>query len=153
MAKGAEGPRGGRAPRRVTGGSVGTGQGSPRPPASSASTLAGRKKSPPDRPGSADASDLSDRSRTRPKNLSLDEGVVTRAERYAEQIGSSLSRLVNDLLAGLPDAEGPPLDRQLAPAVRRLHGVAARTDRQERKPATGRQAYRDHLARKYGLGR
>ena len=75
-----------------------------------------------------------------PKNLLLDEDAVARGERYSELHGTNLSRLVSDFLRHLPmDEPG----RELAPAVRRLFGVAA-------GGRTGREDYRQYLLSKYG---
>jgi hypothetical protein len=77
-----------------------------------------------------------------PKNLFLDPGVVAHGERYAQQHGTTLSGLVGAYLAALP-AEAPPA--VVAPAVRRLYGLAAGG------PAAERAAHRAHLASKYGV--
>ena len=76
----------------------------------------------------------------RPKNLSLDAEAVSRGEEYGKRHGVALSRLVGDFLRALP--LGAP-ERELAPAVQRLRGVAA-------KGRTTRDDYREHLHRKYG---
>ena len=76
----------------------------------------------------------------RAKNLLLDPDAVARGERYSRRHGTSLSQLVGDFLRSLPlGAEAS----SLTPAVRRLWGVA------KGKDAT-REAYREHLSRKYG---
>ena len=75
-----------------------------------------------------------------PKNLSLDPDAIERADRYAAKHQTNLSRLVSDFLRSLP-LTGP--GRDLAPAVRRLYGVAA-----GRKAS--RDTYRAHLLEKYG---
>jgi hypothetical protein len=77
-----------------------------------------------------------------PKNLFLDPTIVARAERYAQQHGTTLSGLVGAYLAALPDE--PPA-AVVSPAVRRLYGLAAGS------PAAGRAAHRAHLATKYGV--
>lgn len=76
----------------------------------------------------------------RPKNLLLDPDAVARGERYSRRHGTNLSRLVGDFLRSLPlGAE----ESALTPAVRRLWGVA-------RGGGAGREAYRQHLGKKYG---
>lgn len=74
------------------------------------------------------------------KNLSLDPEAVTRGERYSEMHETNVSQLVNRFLTSLPiDDEA---ERTLAPAVRRLLGLAS-----------GKNAvkhYRQHLVEKYG---
>ncbi len=77
----------------------------------------------------------------KPKNLSLEPDAVARGERYGKLHGKNLSQLVNDFLRALP--LGPRAAGSLAPAVRRLRGVAAGAK-------TDREAHRKHLARKYG---
>jgi len=76
----------------------------------------------------------------RPKNLLLDPDAVARGERYSRRHRTNLSRLVGDFLRSLPLGAD---ESALTPAVRRLWGVA-------RGRADGREAYRQHLARKYG---
>jgi hypothetical protein len=79
----------------------------------------------------------------RPTNLTLDPEAVRRGERFGQRHGASLSQLVTGFLYSLPAEElGESLD-ELTPAVRRLYGLAAGGD-------NDRDAYRDHLARKYG---
>jgi hypothetical protein len=73
--------------------------------------------------------------------LSVDEGVVVRAKRYAEQQGTSVSHLVEmylDALARPPVAQ----DDELPPSLRRLRGIlkGVKFDREE---------YIDYLQRKY----
>ena len=76
----------------------------------------------------------------RPKNLLLDPDAVARGERYSRRHGTSLSQLVGDFLRSLPlGAEASAL----TPAVRRLWGVAS-------GKGGDREAYRQHLARKFG---
>ncbi len=75
------------------------------------------------------------------KNLSLDEEAVRRAELYSRQHATSVSRLVNDFLSGLP-VDSEEQDRRLSPAVRRLLGIAS--DR------GGKESYRAYLEKKYG---
>ncbi len=76
----------------------------------------------------------------RPKNLLLDPDAVARGERYSRRHGTSLSRLVGDFLRSLPLGAD---ESTLTPAVRRLWGIARGGD-------ADREAYRQHLARKYG---
>ena len=76
----------------------------------------------------------------RPKNLSLDAEAVERGEEYGRRHGIALSRLVGEFLRALP-LDAP--DRELAPAVQRLYGVAA-------SGRTTRDDHREHLYRKYG---
>ena len=72
------------------------------------------------------------------KNLSLDPEAVQRAEDYSERYSTSVSQLVSDFLSGLP-REGD--QRELAPAVKRLLGIAR----------GGRDVdYRKYLEKKYG---
>ena len=98
-----------------------------------------------DTAGAADERAPAARRTKRATNLTLDPAAVARGERFGARHGKSLSQLVNDLLSALPGSEQTdevdPAD--LAPAVRRLFGVAA-------GGSTDRQAYRDHLIRKYG---
>lgn len=76
----------------------------------------------------------------RPRNLTLDDEAMARAERYSRQHGTSISQLVGDFLRSLPLEPSPAA---LSPAVRRLLGVAA-------GGAADAAAYRSHLVRKYG---
>lgn len=77
------------------------------------------------------------------KNLLLDEDAVAAGERYSAAHGTTLSRLVSDFLRRLPPAAGggAPPDIK-SPAVRRLYGIAARSDIDERD-------YHEYLYRKY----
>jgi Family of unknown function (DUF6364) len=73
--------------------------------------------------------------------LSVDEDVVLRAKRYAEQQGTSVSRLVETYLDAL--ARPPAVqDKDLPPVTRRLSGIlkGGQFDRKE---------YIDYLERKY----
>jgi len=72
--------------------------------------------------------------------LSVDEKVIARAKRYAEEKGTSVSQLVETFLGGL--SSSPSQDDRLPPITRRLHGVL-------RGATLSRKEYRDHLARKY----
>lgn len=76
-------------------------------------------------------------------NLTLDPDAVARGERYGARHGRKLSQLVNGFLAALPALESDEALADLAPAVRRLYGVAAGG------PAD-QDAYRAHLSAKYG---
>lgn len=78
------------------------------------------------------------------KNLLLDEEAAVRGERYSRRHQTTLSRLVSDFLAGLPDGE-PEAD--LTPAVRRLLGVAA-----NHGTSAGQEDYHAHLYRKHSAG-
>lgn len=73
--------------------------------------------------------------------LSVDEEVIAGAKRYAEQQGTSVSRLVERYLDALAR---PPVvkDEDLSPVTRRLKGVlkGVKFDREE---------YIDYLERKY----
>ena len=72
--------------------------------------------------------------------LSVDPKVVLAAKRYAQERGTSVSRLVETFLGSLQASERP--DTDLPPITRRLHGTlkASRGSREE---------HLDHLARKY----
>jgi hypothetical protein len=73
--------------------------------------------------------------------LSVDEGVVQRAKRYAAKRGTSVSRLVETYLDAL--ARPPtPREQYLPPITRRLRGIlkGARYRRDD---------YIDYLDRKY----
>ena len=74
--------------------------------------------------------------------LTLDPNVAAAAERYGKRHGTNLSQLVNDFLGALTDPTASEA-RALAPAVRRLHGIAV--------SGTGdRAAHWAHLIEKYG---
>ena len=77
-------------------------------------------------------------------NLTLDPDVVAAAERYGVRHGTNLSQLVNDFLRALR-ARASVEGTELAPAVQRLHGIAAGA-------AGDRSAHRAHLVKKYGAG-
>jgi hypothetical protein len=69
--------------------------------------------------------------------LSLDPAVITRAKRYAEQRGVSVSAMVETYLA----AVSQPVDAAKAPKIRgRLQGILKGADPTD---------YRRHLERKY----
>jgi len=73
--------------------------------------------------------------------LSVAEDVVARAKGYADQQGTSVSRLVENYLDALAR---PPMvaDRDLPPITRRLRGVL-------KGGKFDRKTYVDHLVRKY----
>ena len=72
--------------------------------------------------------------------LSVDEKVIERAKRYAQERGTSVSRLVETFLGHLSTSNATELE--LPPITRRLHGVL-RTSRASRKE------HLDYLSRKY----
>ncbi len=57
-------------------------------------------------------------------NLSVDESSVERARRYVERHDTSISKVVNDILAKLPLDEEVDV-AGLPPITRRLYGIAA----------------------------
>jgi hypothetical protein len=69
--------------------------------------------------------------------LSVNPTVVSRAKRYAEQQGVSVSHLVEVYLASITE-QAPPAE--LPPLVASLRGVLDKADP---------EAYRKHLVRKY----
>lgn len=72
--------------------------------------------------------------------LSVDDGVVRRAKRYARARGTSVSRLVERFLSFVATEDGATPARKEPPILRRLRGSlkgAVPTD------------YRRHLERKY----
>lgn len=71
--------------------------------------------------------------------LSIDAVTVDKAKRYVAAHGTSLSRLLTQYLASLPDENQQPLP----PRVRRLSGVLP--------PQTSVDEYKAHLQGKYGL--
>lgn len=73
-------------------------------------------------------------------NMYLDETSIARAERYSERHGTSVSKLVDEFLAHLPEAEDD--ERPLNPTVQRLLGVA--------EGELDREDYREYLLEKYG---
>lgn len=56
-------------------------------------------------------------------NLTVDPDALERGRRYAERHGTSVSQLVTDFLAALPDPDAAA-DADLSPGVRRLLGIA-----------------------------
>ena len=71
--------------------------------------------------------------------LSIDAATVNKAKRYVAAHGTSLSRLLTQYLASLPDEIRQPLP----PRVRRLSGILP--------SQTGVDEYKAHLRDKYGL--
>lgn len=74
-------------------------------------------------------------------NITVEPDVFERARRYSDRHGTSISRLVSEFLAKLPEAEDVGR-AELPPTVRRLLGVA--------KGAADREDYRKHLIEKHG---
>jgi Family of unknown function (DUF6364) len=74
-------------------------------------------------------------------NITVDAAVVERARRYTRRHNTSISGLVGQFLAHLPDADVSDAE-DLSPTVRRLLGVAA--------GGPDRDDYRRHLLEKYG---
>ena len=74
-------------------------------------------------------------------NITVDAAVVERARRYTRRHNTSISGLVSEFLAHLPDAGGDEAE-DLSPTVRRLLGIAA--------GGPDRDDYRQHLLEKYG---
>jgi len=73
--------------------------------------------------------------------LRIDEELIDRAKAHARQAGKSVSQLVSDYLALLPDP-GRSKPRPLTPVVESLRGVLAGSDLDE-------QDYRRHLEEKH----
>ncbi len=71
--------------------------------------------------------------------LSIDAATVEKAKRYVAAHGTSLSRLLTQYLASLPDDTGKPFP----PRVSRLAGVLP--------PQADIGEYKAHLRSKYGL--
>lgn len=69
--------------------------------------------------------------------LSVDEGVVRRAKRFAEKRGTSVSQMVQQFLDLLAR---PPKPEEDTPVLRRLRGILKKGDRED---------YREHLVAKY----
>jgi hypothetical protein len=76
--------------------------------------------------------------------LRIDEGLIERAKAYSKETGKSVSRLVADYLALLPERSGRPRPAPvgLAPIARSLRGLLRGTGVDERD-------YRRHLEDKY----
>ena len=74
-------------------------------------------------------------------NITVDAAVIERARRYTRRHNTSISGLVSEFLAHLPD--GATLGAgDLSPTVKRLLGIAA--------GGPDREDYRRHLLEKYG---
>jgi len=71
--------------------------------------------------------------------LSIDAATVNKAKRYVAAHGTSLSRLLTQYLASLPDEIRQPLP----PRVTRLSGILP--------PQISVDEYKTHLQGKYGL--
>lgn len=71
--------------------------------------------------------------------LLVDRSAAARAKRYSKRHRTSVSRLVTQMFAGLPDDD----DKGLTPAVRRLVGVLPKT--------VSAGEHRRHLRQKYRL--
>jgi len=69
--------------------------------------------------------------------LSIDDGVIRQAKRYARRRGASVSKLVEAYLDALCQ---PPEPRAVPPILRSLRGSLKKADVED---------YRRHLARKY----
>lgn len=111
--------------------------------------MARKPKPAPRRPkkGASRAAVKSDKTpNKRPTNLSLDPAAVARGEEFSRRHGTSLSQLVTGFLYSLPSDSAAMRLGELAPAVRRLYGVAAG----ESGATADRDAYRVHLDEKYG---
>jgi hypothetical protein len=74
-------------------------------------------------------------------NITVDAEVVDRARRYTRRHKTSISRIVSEFLAHLPD-DGSDNAEDLTPTVGRLLGIAA--------GGPDREDYRRHLLEKYG---
>ncbi|MDZ7780351.1 MAG: DUF6364 family protein [Gemmatimonadota bacterium] len=74
-------------------------------------------------------------------NITVEPEIFERARRYSDLHGTSISRLVGEFLARLPEVEDAE-PRELPPTVRRLLGVA--------KGGPDREDYRRHLIEKHG---
>ena len=74
-------------------------------------------------------------------NITVDAGVVERARRYTQRHNTSISGLVGEFLAHLPEG-GDTEPSDLSPTVKRLLGVAA--------GGPDREEYRRYLLEKYG---
>lgn len=71
--------------------------------------------------------------------LSIDADTVNKAKRYVAAHGTSLSRLLTQYLASLPEAD----EKHLPSRTSRLAGVLP--------PQTSIEEYKTHLQTKYGL--
>jgi hypothetical protein len=70
--------------------------------------------------------------------LSVDERVISRAKQYAKRRGVSISKMVEDYLAGVVEGASPVVGD--TPILRSLLGVLKNADIEE---------YREHLTTKY----
>ncbi len=70
--------------------------------------------------------------------LSVDERVISRAKQYAKRRGVSISKMVEDYLAGVVEGASPAVGD--TPILRSLLGVLKNADIEE---------YREHLTTKY----
>ncbi len=75
-------------------------------------------------------------------NITIDADVVERARRYTRRHDTSISGLVGEFLAHLPDGDGSGAE-DLSPTVKRLLGVA--------RGGPDREDYHRHLLEKYGV--
>lgn len=86
-----------------------------------------------------------------PTNLSVDPAVMERARQYGVQHDTSVSQLVGDFLANLPDDEAGP---EFSPTVALLYGIAAPArQRQTVDRADPVEVYHQYLETKYGSKR
>jgi hypothetical protein len=74
-------------------------------------------------------------------NITVDAAVVERARRYSRRHNTSISGLVTEFLAQLPEGDSSGAE-DLSPTVRRLLGVAS--------GGPDREDYRRHLLEKHG---
>ncbi len=74
-------------------------------------------------------------------NITVDADVVERARRYTRRHNTSISGIVGEFLAHLPEGGGDE-PAELSPTVKRLVGIAA--------GGPDREDYRRHLLEKYG---
>lgn len=74
-------------------------------------------------------------------NITVDADVVERARRYTRRHNTSISGIVSQFLAHLPDEDSEEAE-DLSPTVRRLLGIAV--------GGPDREDYRRHLLEKYG---
>jgi hypothetical protein len=74
--------------------------------------------------------------------LRIDEGLIERAKSYSKETGKSVSQLVADYLALLPERSGRPRPAAVRLAPRSLRGLLRGTGLDE-------QDYRRHLEDKY----
>ena len=74
-------------------------------------------------------------------NITVDADVVDRARRYTRRHNTSISGIVSEFLARLPDA-GRDEELELSPTVKRLLGIAA--------GGPDREGYRQYVLERYG---